>query len=324
MHPQPLIPGRFVDGKLCVSNSLLKDMATCQTRTYLSWVLRKTVEGEFGPMLLGSALHIALAKHLQGGTIKECMKLFRESYKEWAIEHIDPNDKYNARLSWENSRKVLRYWLEAHPLESFQFTVNPKLVEVPFAVPLDAAGSIVLRGILDALVRHKETLKLFVLDHKSTSSVNSWWLQQFKLESQITGYMWGVQSQTDEEVVGGYINAIPVSLLPGTSNPARKCITHHVAYSECQPLHVGGELLMVMRSPQQIKMWRETAINLAKDFSELAKVAPNDIRSIPVEGMFNGQCRTCSFVDFCRNGREPNLINVMLVDRQPDQVAYFE
>lgn len=322
MNPNPLIPGRLVEGQLCVSNSLLKDIATCETRAYLSWVLRKTVEGEFGPMLLGTAIHLALACYFKGGTRKETMVVFRKAYKAWAVEHIDPNDKFNARLSWENTRKILRYWLDAHPIEQFPFTVDPALVEVPFATPL--SKTIILRGILDLLVRHKESQKLYVLDHKSTGFVNSWWLQQFKLESQITGYMWGVQAQTDEEVAGGYINAIQMALLPGANNPTWKCRTHSVTYGECQPLHIGGELVMIPRTPAQTKMWRASAVDLALRFKDVMEVEKKQIQTLGCEGMFNGSCRTCNFVDFCRNGREPELIDTMLVDRQQEQEAYLE
>lgn len=323
-NKQPLIPGKIVNGALCVSNSLLKDVATCQTRAYMTWVLRKTLEGEVGPMLLGSAIHLALANHLKGGTIKSSMVLFRKAYKQWALDNIDPNDKYRGRLSWDNTRKVLRYWLKAHPLDTLPFTVNPALVEVPFAAPLDKKGTIVLRGILDALVRRRESNKLAVLDHKSTGSVNPWWTAQFKLESQITGYIFGVGEQTDEDIEGGYINAVQVGQLPGSSNLTYKCRTHGTTYEDCQALHIGGELLYVPRTPQQTKMWRESALWLANSFAAIMDTPKDKVRELGVEGMFNGSCRTCAFLDWCRNGREPGLIDTMLVDRPDEQVAYYE
>lgn len=328
---KPLIPGTIADGKLSVSNSLLKDVATCDTKAYLAWVLRKTIEGEFGPMLLGSALHLALAEYFRGRTRKECMIVFRKAYKAWAVEHIDPNDKFNARLSWPNARLVLKYWLKAHPRSSFPFTVDPNFVEIPFAAPLTKDNTIILRGILDLLVRHKESQKFYILDHKSTGSVNSWWLAQFQLESQIPGYMFGVQAQTDEEVVGGYINAIPVGLLPGMSTPHYKCRTHSVPYAECQPLHVGGDLLHVPVSHERIAMWKRQAIRLAtryKALLELSNVSQakqqDAIDTIGTQGMFNGACRFCSFRDWCRNGRQAKLIPTMLVDRPMEQEAYYE
>lgn len=312
------------DGQVIVSNNTLKTVTSCTTATVLRYVHEKQKEEEVAALLAGVAFHAAMKVRWGGGTIKQAMATFRKGYKTWALANVDPDDKYQGRLSWQNLRRVVRFYFRRYPLENYPFTVDPQNLEVPFWIPLNKRGDIIGRGIIDAgPVRHKDTAKLYNVDHKSSGGINAWWLAKFKMDAQPTMYTWAVGELTPEIVSGFYLNVVEFKMLPGMNNPNAKCKNPEhggVPYSECQSLHVKAECVMLERGPETVKAWKRDAIKFARRYQEIHETYGdlNHIDRVPQEGRFNGSCQFCEFQDFCLVNRPVNMVDKMLVPRVND------
>lgn len=318
------------DGQIICSNSTFTTIAECSTKTVLRYVHGRQGEGESAPLLAGQAVHKAFEVRWKGGTIKQSMVALRRHYKKWALDNVDESDAKQARFAWENVRRVMRAVLKRFPLERYPFVVNPKMIEVEFWMPLNQRGDIISRGILDAaLVKHKQTGRLYNVDHKSTGSITAWWLAKFKMDAQSTNYTWAARELTSETVGGFYLNAVELSRLPGMNDPDQKCRNPEhggVTYAECQPLHAKAEVILLERGPERIDQWKRTAIKLARKYEDLATrfADKKAIASVPQEGMFNGACQLCEFSDFCLVGRPYRQLDTMTVPRLNDREEKVE
>jgi hypothetical protein len=63
-------------------------------------------------------------------------------------------------------------------------------------------------GIYDMLIEFG--VKLFVVDHKTTSVMGSGYFRQFKPNNQMTGYIWAASKLSGEPVSGALINAVGI------------------------------------------------------------------------------------------------------------------
>lgn len=63
-------------------------------------------------------------------------------------------------------------------------------------------------GIFDGLV--EASGHVYILEHKSTSQLGSYYFNQFKPNNQVTGYIWAASKMTSMKVAGAIINAIGV------------------------------------------------------------------------------------------------------------------
>jgi PD-(D/E)XK nuclease superfamily protein len=253
--------------------------------------------------------------------------------------HLDNPENPWFRLSYTNLSKIIAEYLETHPLNAFSFSVNPKLVEVGFEVPLidecvcghaeerhldggcawrhhckcaEYRPAFVFWGRLDAIVQSNHDRSLYVLDHKTTGRLSPYTAEKYRMDSQMSGYVWAAQRTIGQPIVGVYINAIEFAKLP--SDPVRKCRDHGVVYAECGRYHMKSELLIYTRSPDQLEDWRRTALSLARRYRDLASQVPH-IEALPdvmQQGTFNGACGFCDFAKFCQAGRPTHYVQTML------------
>jgi len=202
-------------------------------------------------------------------------------------------------------------------MDQATFTVAPAAVEVGLQFPLTESGEIVFYGRADAApVEMKQGRDLYVLDHKTTGRIQG--IEKFRMDSGPTGYVWGTQQHTHRPVIGALINAIEFSQLPGLDDPTRKCVKPEhgkLPYEECQHLHVNAMLVVTQRSPKQIADWKATATMLAGRFQVMREQygsTTDALAKAPMEGTFTGACQYCEFKDFCRTGRQVNMMKSML------------
>jgi len=314
-----LSPGPPPAEPLYVDNSTLSAVANCLTHAHLRYYLGYTVAAERAPLLAGTAAHLAMAAWLRGSTKPEALTTFETAYRAWADENILADDTWNARLAWPNLNAILDRWFDEHPVADFSFRVDPKLVEIGFAYPLTDDGSIVYCGRIDAIVRDAESDHLYILETKTTGEISAPWLKTFRLDSQLSGYIWAAQQHVgDTNVVGAYVNAIEFSKLPSSATKCRGgrgIESHGVPYSECGPLHAKFMIPMVDRTPEEIALWRGDAIRLARIWRRLRRAYPTaDLADlVPQPGKFHQSCKFCEFYDWCEVRRPLHLIDSMLV-----------
>ena len=292
---------------LYIDNSTMRAIAECSNEAFLRYHLGYTTPEERATLRSGEAAHEALAVWFRGGSKDDALARYAELYEEWAEENVAPVD----RLSYANTSRILSYWFETHPLTGLPFRVDPKLVEIGFAYPL--VDDIIFCGRLDAVATSYEDRSVYVVEHKTTGSITPHWLKNFRMDSQVSGYIWAAQNHTAQLVVGAYLNAIEFSKLP--SDPSRKCKTHATPYEECGHLHADFQLLIVQRSQEELEEWRKTAIHLAKRYQDLVRRFPSlaELHKVRTQGKFHGACRFCAFADFCSVGRPMDLVTSMLV-----------
>lgn len=296
------------DGTLVINNSSLKAIARCSTEALLHALGWHTAE-ESAAIRAGTAAHEALACYFRTGDGDAAAGVYRDEYQVWADAHV-PLDGPFVRLTYENTSKILGSWLTNHPLEKLFFRTHAELVEIPFEYPL--ADGIVFKGKLDAVVTDAASGHLYVLDHKTTGSLTSFWLKQFRNDSQLSGYIWAAQQHTHRPVVGAIVNAIEFKLLPGST---RKCTLHGVPYVECALQHVHAEMTIVQRAPAALDEWRRTAIHLAERYRRLLELYGTEdaIGRVRTQGSFAGACMYCQYQDFCAAGRPLSLLPSLLV-----------
>ncbi len=269
------------------------------------------------PLVCGSATHEALAEYFRGKSAAEALAVYETLYRDASVLHglddpqhplgLDDPKHPLARLSYSNTRAILAEWFETHPLRAFPFRVRPEHVEVGFSVSL--ADDVAFVGRLDAIVEGDDGW--YVLDHKTTGRLSPATAERYRMDSQMSGYVWAAQQTLGLPIRGVYINAIEYALLPKST---RSCKTHGVPYYECGPLHARSELLLFTRTPDQLDAWRQSALALAERYRALQNSVQTleDLTAVPQEGTFSGACGQCLFQRFCAAGRPVAYGHAML------------
>src|SRR5262245_55354459 len=301
-------------GALRLNNTMLSKIQTCTTQALLAWHHWTDAE-EHAALRAGIAAHAALERYFSAPEMSElAMETYTEEYRPWAHEHVAPSD----RLSYRNTSQILQAWMEQHPLSALPFIVRH--TEIPFEVPLDAKGDIVLTGQMDADADLRETGDRIVVDHKTTATVSSWWSSQYRLSSQVSTYVWALRRHLGgEKVVGMVINAIEFSKLP--TDAARKCRQHAVPYAECSTLHARWQMIgPIGRSPAQLAMWRTSALKAAQDFRRVLEEHPtlDTIHECEAQGQFTGACRGCPAQAWCETGRDLEMLPALMQHEAPE------
>lgn len=259
------------------------------------------------------------------------------------------------RLSHANVRAVLQAYLERNSISAFPWITKPANVEIGVAFELFAAKQclcghsrvahmkqrrihdkvewvqcdrcmctvyqdrIAHVGRLDILGQLREDPRVLCpVDHKTTGQINARFVQQYTMDSQLSGYLWDASQLTGKpahEMVA-FINAIELSVMP-TSD--RKCAAHGVPYAECGPEHVKFQIVgPIERTRRQIEEWRETAIELALRYRRLLHHTPASIHEVRTEGTFNGSCGYCEFREWCLADRPAKQVPHMFVQSRWD------
>lgn len=287
------------DPLIIVDNSTLTAMATCPTQAAIRYALGLTTPDDRAPLRAGTLAHAVLAQHLSGlGGVLPLEIAEIATYIEFATGALEPTD----RLYHENIIKVMRRWLDTHPVSGLPFRVYPELIEVGFAVPL--ADDVLFVGRLDGLVQDASGA-WWVLEHKSTGRLDEIWRRRFKTSAQITGYVWAAQQHLKEPVSGCFVNGIEFGRLP---TDVKKCRTHGVPYAECGTLHAKFDMLIEHRAPHQLEAWKSDAVKLARRFRSLKEQVGSleDVSEVAaMTGQFTNACGFCQFVDYCAVGRPP-------------------
>ena len=196
----------------------------CSTAAALRYIWGLTSKAEKAVLLAGQAYHASVASHLVGEGIDTALVRFDEVYQDWSQVNVAADDK----LAWQNTRLITQKWIEAHPtdgvaVQGWPFTVT--YVEVPFEVPLTTVDGveILFVGRMDVVGEYLNGY--VVVDHKTTGFINQLWSDQWKMDGQVTGYIWAArQLLRDKPVMGAFINGVQFSKLP--NDGTRKCKEH--------------------------------------------------------------------------------------------------
>ena len=312
---------------LRLSNSSLETIAACDTKALLSCVYRLTSPTAKLAMYCGECFHQVLAAWYKGQIYEpwEAVAMLEKLSRTYADDNVKLQE---ARLQWENVKKIVERYFESHPVSIFPFEVFADYVEMAFdGVALDEKGEFTYSGIVDLLVRDRQTGGYYVVDHKTTGWLSSLWIKQWPVSAQMTGYQWAIPKWFESAgyrlpLVGVWINGIEIARLP---NSERKCKVHRVPYAECSKYHANFQMIGPMsRPPHAVESWRLTAITLGRKLKWLIETfgERSDLeRYLPylnTNGVFTKSCSMyggCEFVDWCSSGRRVDMLDRLFVAR---------
>lgn len=260
MSSLPTIP--LVDGCLFIDNSgWMESLSTCH-RLHQYKSLRRRIRTEEKPALsFGSALHTALEyRYVKAqnqriepwldddiGTILQAMFDAHPTPEgdwrtlNWAVEIFR---RYNERYSIEDFN-LLKYatpvacpycttsssdpckWCDSTRLRSVMvemsfalplFTWEGSIPGLPTSIPVYYSGKIDLPISIDG--------NIFILDHKTTSLLGSYFFDRMRMSAQQRGYCWAFQQLTGLPVSGYVVNAIrtkePPQYITNDAAPTRR------------------------------------------------------------------------------------------------------
>lgn len=276
-----------------ISNSAIESSAKCSTQALLRYGYNVVAPGEQFPLVVGNAIHKALAHKYKTNDIPKAWEIFVQSYPEG----IPPSDHYTR----DNCFTIFQHFIEQAPMP---YIIHPTLVELWFEQKLmeDEKGVIMLCGRQDLIPQDKATKAFYVADHKSTKRITDWWLKKFRLSSQLTGYVWAAQRFMGTTIPGVIIDGIELPVLPGSANLGMKCKSHSVPYSECRKFHPNHQQFICERPPWMVDNWKLDAIFQAKRLRDLITtyaIAPEGVKYVRQQGTQDGACVFCEYVDFC-------------------------
>jgi hypothetical protein len=287
-------------------NSILADSATC-----IAAAIVKHVHGRQGRKRglygdLGNLVHHVLDKHFRGASKSEAMREFDPRYGEVIPEGEGVDEPAFER---ENIRKIVEKYIDTHPIEAMPFRV----LETEKMIGVEVAEGMKFWGKRDALIEEKATGMICPLDHKTRwGTITEWWTKKFRMGSQFSGYIW--LTQEVDKGIGNkcYVNALSMGKLPDSN---RMCKKHGLPFIECQLEHCDFQLLIYLRTDEQIAAWKRDMVYLAKQTKtffdayggiELLKYAPRS-------GAFNEGCTFCEFQEWCKNDFELELRDELTV-----------
>ena len=143
-------------------------------------------------LVFGGAFHTALDTYYLNGLVK-AIEAFRAIYKD------REDDKLR---TVENGVKALEWYAKVYVNEQFKVLGKP---EAGFVFPV---GDIMWGGRMDLPVEWDG--QLWIMEHKTTTRLDSNYFKQFALDKQLTGYTIGAEEFFGRECKGCIINAIEV------------------------------------------------------------------------------------------------------------------
>lgn len=320
---------------LKISTSTLKTVSKCSTQAVLYAEGKSGVGVLAEPLLVGSMFHEAIAGYFKSdGETETVVRDFRAAYHSAEQQgNFSPEllqDK--PRFGLQNLEKLLGEWFNRHPLpDGLPISIYDKsLVEVPFEIEvgeIGVKGEIVpvrVIGYLDLL--GEEGDDLWNWENKTTAWITKEWKSGFFSDPQITAYKVAAERLTGRRVLGTYINAVEISLLPNSPTLQCRAKTPHVGadgkklhYSECGPLHANMVVFPVTQNEALEAQWQKDVLFFAKRyFDVLTKFVPMGIVGATrtrTQGKFTGACTFCDFNRWCINaGRDVDFAESMLTE----------
>lgn len=171
--------------------STLDVFQTCRKKYYWQFIRHLQTRTKSPALLFGGALHDALDVYYVNGLPKAVEK-FRETYKDIEGEEV---------RTIANGIKLLETYATVYAKEPFKVLGKP---ETGFVFPL--TDTIMYGGRLDLPVEWDGAL--WIMEHKTTSRLDSNFFKQWDLDKQITGYVIATEEFFGRPCMGCVINAL--------------------------------------------------------------------------------------------------------------------
>jgi len=190
-----------------VDNFALTNFQTCPAKYDLRIRQGITTRRRSSALAFGGGFHEGLATWYKTGDLAAALTAIATKWDDTVSA-----DDYRTK---EKAVQVMIDYVKHYPAENFKVVGiedGAPMIEVPFVLDTgmvtDDGEPIEYGGIFDGLVDFNG--QLWVLEHKTTSQLGSYYFDQFKPNNQVTGYIWAAEQLSGRKVHGAIINAIGV------------------------------------------------------------------------------------------------------------------
>lgn len=212
-----------------IDNSIRKELVKCETATRYKYIQGvRADEGGRVDLIAGGAFAAGMeamrtAYYVDGDSPDDCLKkgivALYDKYGSFV-----PTGKTNKTV--DRMAGALAFYAQQCPLEEerlipLMLPDGKRMIEVGFNYPIpvkhpDTNEPLTYCGRFDALCLDEHDVA-WAVDEKTTSQMGEKWANQWPLDSQMTGYVWGAQKllqehKLDYEVGGAIINGIAIRL----------------------------------------------------------------------------------------------------------------
>jgi len=270
-----------------ISYSRLNHFRSCPRLYYWRFVQNLVPKKDPVPLIVGRAAHLGLAAHYSSQAAEQFIEAhFEEARKQapWLQEELEDlarQERYVKFIITEYKKRwATEPWTMLAP-------------EVQGSIPL---GDHEFYFRTDGLISWRA--KPWLLEHKTTSQMGTMFFKKFRMDGQITTYIYCVWKKLDTRPVGALINAIWKSKKLDRTDFARD---------------------VVMRSQEQLEEFMDQVLLQLDELSELESIAPNNKHPWT---MHTNQCvawnRTCDYLELCH--KETPGLRDLFIQRPPDYV----
>lgn len=312
-----------------IDNSTLRTYTDCNVKGMLSNVLHRKPKVDSEAAWFGKQFHKFIEHYWQpGDTWKEALLEFENKFnlfqqKQAALGrlseaasaypeiHLNVAKQFVAqlpRIVSDNGEVILLDAATRHPV--YRVRHRP---EISFRFPIGDGDEFV--GRLDTLLEDFNGA-LWVCDLKTTGEYNRnngtnneaiprfTWKEQFKMSTQLTGYIRAIQYHTSQTIAGAIVFAIP--------RAKGKIKIEHI---------------QVRRTEQELEKWEEDTevlIDRFKRDADYVNKVENGLKYVLPTGKYSGACTRfgiCPYFDICHNNYSPGIIEATTVFKLWDPTA---
>lgn len=187
---------------------------------YGSGIRLRAAAGEHTALSFGSAVHKALPELLTGEPTTALDRAMQQFHSVWVgtaqpeLEDKKRNAERAKAMFYDfwltHSGRNALYTLQPPPSSNVQVADKVSDWEVPFAISIPGLD-VPLVGRIDALVRHRDTGKLWGLEWKTSSELSDRFLAQFDNNPQVLAYTLALRTLTNEPIEGVMVEGLRVS-----------------------------------------------------------------------------------------------------------------
>lgn len=285
----------------------LKCFMTCPRKYFYTYVLGWVSEEPNLHFTFGEAWHLSMSHLIEHGssaaTVSEAYELFRNKYLEVFREE---DEEQNSPKNLTNGFTAMLEYAQRYDDSKYKVVKDQDgqaWTEIAGTVPISEGQ--VLHFKSDAVMFDEEEGKYFVLEHKTTTMLNSAWSEQWHLSIQVGTYLHALCCVFNpEDVWGARINGAVFRKPPKMK-------------ADGTPYAGGGKGNEFLRVPirktqEMMEQWLFTANHWAAsvrgEFAELETCLEDD----PVMSAFPMNTESCvhygsvcQFHDFCINWPNP-------------------
>lgn len=229
----------------------------------------------------GSAIHLGLKTHYDGGSLEDAKKAFLSLYPENL-------DETNMAKNKDSGLAVIERYIQHYG----------SIDSVWEILATEEEGSVEFSGEthdlhVDLIARHRQSCEIYLWDHKTTEkNVNPSYWMGFELSAQLTRYTVYVKEKYGQ-CSGAIINNIAVKHLKIKNK-----------YGEGPGFVCSFDRQMFNRTPQQIAFWKESEEDWLKliRFCETENAWPKALGKL---------CSYCSYYELCMASGDDQIKELM-------------